>query len=161
MLFRSYNKPMHILIAADHRGFEAKQALVADLRSRGVEVEDLGAEALNPEDDFTQYAMKVGQRISENPSDRGILICGSGEGMAILANKYKQVRAALVWKPEVAEMARLHNDANIIVFPADYMPIADMAAAATTFLDTNFSWEERHVRRLEQIAVIEGSTYVH
>src|SRR4051812_35095747 len=103
-----------ILIASDHAGFAMKEKMVAVLRGMGYEVEDLGARSTEPTD-YPDYARPVAQEISEGEAARGVLLCGSGIGMDIVANRHPHVRAALAWTPEIAELSRKHNDSNILV----------------------------------------------
>ena len=139
-----------IFVGADHAGFALKQKLVAELKRLGYEPVDVGPQSLDPADDFPDYAKPVAEAVSRGEVARGVLTCGSGIGMAIAANRYPRVRAALVWDPEVAAMSRKHNDANILVLPARFMSEADGLATLGTWLDTKFEGG-RHQRRVEKI----------
>jgi ribose 5-phosphate isomerase B len=146
---------MRVYIASDHGGFPHKTPLSAALQESGYEVVDLGAHELDPNDDYPYYAELVGKAVQQEPNARGILLCRSGEGMQMAVNKMDGIRAALVWNAEVARETRQDNDANVIVLPADFMEQPDLVVATKAFLETSFSGEERHVRRLEQVARIE------
>ena len=146
-----YDRGM-LYLGADHRGFALKERLHPWLDGRGDAFEDLGATALDPADDYVDFAVAVAKKVSENPQyNRGILICGSGEGMAIAANKFKGVRAALCWNEASAKQSREHGDANILVIPADEFFSDAALAVIAAWLDTPFSGEERHVRRIKKI----------
>jgi ribose 5-phosphate isomerase B len=138
-----------ILIASDHAGFELKQKLEAQLRALGYDVDDLG-----PSDeqsvDYADYAHPLAQRISEGAAERGILMCGTGLGMSYTANRYPHVRAAVAWTPEIAALAREHNDANVLVLPARFVSEAAGTAILKAWLDTPFAGG-RHARRVEKI----------
>ena len=141
---------MKIYFAADHAGFDLKNVLIAHVRALGYEVEDLGANTLDPQDDYPDYVTPCAERVAAEPDARGIIIGGSGEGEAMAANRIKGVRAALYYggSQEIVTLAREHNNANIISFGARFV-IADEAKRATElFLKTPFSGDERHVRRL-------------
>ncbi|HSI20490.1 MAG TPA: RpiB/LacA/LacB family sugar-phosphate isomerase, partial [Verrucomicrobiae bacterium] len=120
----------------------------------GYEVEDMGTHSAESTD-YAEYAVKVGRAVQQDPNARGILLCRSGEGMEIAANKLKGIRAALVWRPDIAAETRRDNDSNILVLPADFVAEHDMLAIARSFLDTDFSGEERHQRRIDQIKALE------
>src|SRR5436190_13448806 len=107
-----------ILVGADHVGFKLKNRLVDELRRLGYEPIDVGPKTLDPADDFPDYAKPVAQAVSNGAVDRGILTCGTGLGMSYTANRFPNVRAAVAWSPEIAELARRHNDANILVLPS-------------------------------------------
>ncbi len=150
---------MTIYLGADHRGFELKEKLKEWLKDHSYAVEGLGADKLDPDDDYVDFAIAVAKKVSESVArpvesgtfQRGILICGSGEGMAIAANKFKGVRAALCWNEAVAKQSREHGDANILVIPADEFYADTALAVIAAWLETPFSGEERHVRRIKKI----------
>ena len=150
---------MTIFLGADHRGFELKEKMKEWLKDHGYTVEDFGAQKLEPEDDYPDFAIAVAEKVAENPEEhRGILLCGSGHGMDIAANKIKGIRATVVMSAEFAKRAREHNNVNIISLAADWTSPSDAAEIVRTFLETPFSGEERHVRRLRKIGNIENST---
>jgi ribose 5-phosphate isomerase B len=149
-------RPNKILIASDHAGFELKEKLEAQLTALGYEVEDLG-----PSDeqsvDYADYAHVLAKRISTDESQRGILLCGTGLGMSYTANRYPHVRAAVAWAPEIAELAREHNDSNVLVLPARFLGEAEGKAILKAWLDTPFAGG-RHARRVAKIERDENST---
>jgi ribose 5-phosphate isomerase B len=138
-----------IPIAADHAGFELKQKLVGVLRDLGYEPDDLGATSPTASD-YPDFAHPLAQAVSNGKAKRGVLLCGSGIGMDIVANRYPHVRAALAWNPEIAELSRKHNDANVLVLPSRFMSEADAERSLRTWLETRFEGG-RHERRVEKI----------
>lgn len=139
-----------IYIGADHAGFALKQKLVDELTKLGYEPVDVGPKNLDPADDFPDFAKPVAQAVSSGEVKRGVLTCGTGLGMSYTANRYPKVRAAVAWSPEVAEMARKHNDANVLVLPARFVSEDEGLAILHKWLDTNFEGG-RHQRRVEKI----------
>jgi ribose 5-phosphate isomerase B len=144
-----------ILIASDHAGVELKAALVAQLRGQGYVVEDLGP-AGEASVDYADYAHPLAQRISDGTAERGILMCGTGLGMSYTANRYPHVRAAVAWTPEIAALAREHNDANVLVLPARFVGEDEGKAILKAWLETPFAGG-RHARRVEKIERTEHS----
>ena len=138
-----------ILIASDHAGFALKEQLEAQLRELGYAVDDLGPSS-DASVDYADFAHPLARRISEGTAERGILMCGTGLGMSYTANRYPHVRAAVAWTPEIAALAREHNDANVLVLPARFVGEADGKAILKAWLDTPFAGG-RHVRRVEKI----------
>ena len=136
---------MKIFIGADHRGFELKEYLKKELA--GYEIVDCGNSVLDNDDDYPDYGTLVGKSVVENGT-LGIVICGSGVGISIGANKVNGVRCALCWREDVAKQAREHLDANVISIPSDFVTFDEALALAKTFLETKFTGEERHVRRI-------------
>src|SRR5262245_51555680 len=106
-----------ILIASDHAGFELKEKLARSLSELGFTVKNLGTDSADSTD-YADYAHPVAQQVSEGRARRGVLLCGTGLGMSYVANRYPRVRAAVAWSPEIARLARQHNDANVLVLPA-------------------------------------------
>jgi ribose 5-phosphate isomerase B len=145
-----------ILIASDHAGFELKEQLEAQLRELGYAVDDLGPNTADSVD-YADYAHPLAQRISEGAAERGILMCGTGLGMSYTANRYPHVRAAVAWTPEIAALAREHNDANVLVLPARFVSEAAGKAILKAWLDTPFAGG-RHARRVAKIERDENST---
>jgi ribose 5-phosphate isomerase B len=145
-----------ILIASDHAGFSLKQALEADLAAMGYSVDDLGPDSASSVD-YADYAHPLAQRISSGEAERGILMCGTGLGMSYTANRYPRVRAAVAWTPEVAALAREHNDANVLVLPARFVGEEEGRAILKAWLETPFAGG-RHARRVEKIERTEHST---
>lgn len=138
-----------IPIAADHAGFELKQKLVGTIRELGYEPQDMGAHSPEPSD-YPDLAHPVAQAVSEGSAARGVLLCGSGIGMDIVANRYPGVRAALVWDPEIAELSRKHNDANVLVLPARFITDDTGVEILRRWLATGFEGG-RHERRVQKI----------
>ena len=145
------NRVTPIPIASDHAGYELKQRLIPVLRSLGYEVEDLGTDS-PASSDYPDYAHPLAQRVSRGETDRGILLCGTGLGMSYVANRYPNVRAPVVWSPEIAELARKHNDANVLVLPARFLTEEQAVEIVKRFLDTSFEGG-RHARRVDKIEV--------
>jgi ribose 5-phosphate isomerase B len=139
-----------IFVGADHAGFDLKRKLVEELRRLGYEPVDVGPAALDPADDYPDFARPVAAAVSVGEARRGLLMCGTGLGMAYAANRFPRVRAAVAWNSEVAELSRRHNDANVLVLPARFVSDADAAAILRRFLDTPFEGG-RHQRRVEKI----------
>lgn len=149
---------MLIYIGADHRGFELKESLKNFLEKKGYEVVDVGAEKFDENDDYPDFARLVGMAINQDPiSRKGILICGSGVGVDIVANKFKRVRSSLIFNPDQAFMARNDDDANILSLSADFLNEEDAKKILGTWLATGFSGKEQHRRRIEKIGGIENS----
>lgn len=147
---------MKIYIGADHGGYRLKEGLKRYLAELGHEVEDMGAYELNPEDDYPDFVFPVAQRVASEPGSRGIVIGRSGNGEAIAANKVKGIRTALCWNEEIAKKAREHNNANVLSLGADYIDTEKVKIIVKTFLETPFSEEERHKRRIEKISLYEA-----
>ncbi len=139
-----------IAIGSDHGGFALKQALMAHLDKRGLACKDLGAYS-EASCDYPQYAKAVANAVASGECERGILICGTGIGVSITANKIPGIRAALCGDCFSAEAARLHNDANILCMGARVVGEGLALKIADTFLDTPFSNDARHIRRISQI----------
>jgi ribose 5-phosphate isomerase B len=148
---------MKIVIASDHGGFHLKQSILKLLDSRKIPYVDLG---VSSEDsvDYPDYAAKVAESLAKGEVDGGILVCGTGIGMAIAANKYRGVRAAVVTDPFTAQMSKEHNDANVIALGGRVLDEAKAAAAVQAWLDAKFQ-AGRHERRLEKIAEIENKNF--
>ena len=138
-----------ILIAADHAGVELKEKLGAELRKLGFAVRDLGTQS-KESTDYPDYAHPLAKEVSEGKAKRGVLLCGTGLGMSYVANRYPNVRAAVTWSPEVAELAKSHNDANVLVLPARFVTDEEAKKILRTWLETPFEGG-RHERRVEKI----------
>ena len=139
-----------IYVGADHAGFRLKQLLVEELGRLGYEPVDVGPKTLDPADDFPDYGRPVAEAVSEGKARRGILTCGTGLGMSYVANRFPHVRAAVVWSPEVAELARKHNDANVLVLPARFVSEEEGMEILHRWLETGFEGG-RHARRVAKI----------
>lgn len=145
-----------IFLGADHRGFELKEKIKERLIDEGLEVEDLGDHHLEKDDDYVIFAHKVADAVAIDPEEnRGILLCGSGAGVDMVANKVDGIRSALVFDVPRAIQAREHEDANIISLPADTLDEESVYEIVKTFLTTEFSGEQRHERRLEEMKEVE------
>jgi ribose 5-phosphate isomerase B len=135
---------------ADHAGFALKQKLVAELKRLGYEPVDVGPSTLDPNDDYPDYAWPVARAVSDGQAARGVLTCGTGLGMSYVANRLPHVRAAVVWSPEIAELSRKHNDANVLVLPSRFMSEDESLDILRRWLATPFEGG-RHERRVEKI----------
>jgi ribose 5-phosphate isomerase B len=138
-----------ILIASDHAGFALKERLEAWLREQGYSVTDLGTNS-DASTDYADYAHPLAQQVSDGIAPRGVLLCGTGLGMSYVANRYPHVRAAVAWSPEIAELARRHNDANVLALPARFLSEEEARQILERWLDTPFDGG-RHERRIEKI----------
>jgi ribose 5-phosphate isomerase B len=139
-----------ILIGADHAGFELKEKLKDELSRLGLEAEDMGAYAELPDDDYPDYAHPLARKISRGEAKRGILLCGSGIGVDIIANRYPHVRAALSWQPKIAELSRRHNDSNVLVIPSRFVSTDEAVEIMHRWIATPFEGG-RHTRRVAKI----------
>ncbi|MBI4142826.1 RpiB/LacA/LacB family sugar-phosphate isomerase [Candidatus Uhrbacteria bacterium] len=142
---------MHIAIGADHRGFPLKEQLKPWLIGLDHTVEDTGATALDPADDYPDFGVAVGRAVATDPDARGIVLCGSGIGIAIAANKVANVRAGTCATPEQCRNARADEDLNVLALSADALDFEHAKLVITAFLETPFSGAERHARRLEKL----------
>lgn len=142
-----------IYIASDHAGVDLKALLVNRIQSNGLVVEDLSPDTYEAVD-YPDYAHKVGKKISNEPDNIGILLCGSGNGngVSITSNKWKNVRAALCWNSEIATLARLHNNANVLCIPSRFVSVEDAIDILDYFLETKFEGG-RHERRVNKINI--------
>lgn len=144
-----------IYLGADHRGFELKSKIFTRLSDEGYEVTDLGNDHLDPSDDYVDFAQRVAGAVAGEKGNVGILFCGSGIGVDIVANKFDGVISALVFDIARAKQAREDEDANIISLPADILDIESAWEMVKIFLETPFSNEKRHERRLQKLREIE------
>lgn len=138
-----------IPIASDHAGFELKAKVTAQLEQMGYAVQDLGANSETPSD-YPDYAHPLAEEVSTGKAKRGILLCGSGVGVDIVANRYPHVRAALSWMPEIAELSRRHNDSNVLVIPARFVSDEEANEIVAKWMTTEFEGG-RHARRVNKI----------
>jgi ribose 5-phosphate isomerase B len=138
-----------ILIASDHAGFELKEQLERALTNMGFDVQDLGTDSTESTD-YADYAHPLAKQVSHGNVKRGVLLCGTGLGMSYTANRYPHVRAAVAWNPEIAKLAREHNDSNVLVVPARFVSEEQGIAILKTWLETPFEGG-RHTRRVEKI----------
>lgn len=144
---------MKIAVGSDHRGYPLKSRIALKLREEGHEVEDLGSEGTNSVD-YPDYAIPVAEMVAAGQADRGILVCGSGIGMSIAANKVKGVRAAFCRTVEEALMTRKHNDSNVLTLSEKSMDDPDIEELVRVWLETAFEGD-RHARRIEKITEYE------
>ena len=146
-----------IALGADHAGFEEKEKVKRTLEELGIEYEDMGtmtAESV----DYPDYAQKVAESVASGKYEQGLLVCGSGTGMAIAANKVKGVRAAVAWAPEIASLARQHNDANILSLPARFLTESQSADIVKAFFESDFEGG-RHGKRVDKIKGLEDADF--
>ena len=149
-----------IYLACDHRGFGLKEAIKKLLGEQGILHEDMGDFSFDADDDYVDFAQIVSQKIAENPCEhKGILTCGTGYGMSIVANKFPAVRAALAYTKEQAIQSREHGDANILILAADDIDESLAKDIVEVWLKTPFSQEVRHKRRLKKIEDIESKNF--
>lgn len=141
---------MTIAIGCDHAGFPYKDAIIRLLKKRGIEVLNFGTDSLESVD-YPDFIHPTANAIEEGKADLGVIICGSGNGVAMTANKHQGIRAALCWKTELAALARQHNNANVISIPARFVSKRMALAMVRTFLDTEFEGG-RHARRVGKIS---------
>lgn len=149
---------MKIAIGCDHGGINLKPVLLAHLDKRGIEYHDFGCYSKDSVD-YNDYAEKVGKAVARGEFDLGILICGTGIGMSIVANKIKGVRCAHCHDVFSAKMTKLHNDANVLAFGERVIGPGLMLEIVNAFIDTEFSGEERHVRRVDKIKKLEDENF--
>ncbi len=139
-----------VAIGSDHAGFDLKEKVKEHLKNNKIEFEDFGPFS-DDRADYPDYAHPVASAVENNNVDLGILICGSGNGINMTANKHQGIRSALCWQEDITEMARLHNDANIIALPARYMKEQEALNCVDIFLNTEFEGG-RHAARVEKIS---------
>jgi ribose 5-phosphate isomerase B len=144
---------MKIFLGSDHAGFHLKEKVFAYLSKRDYDVEDVGDKELSPEDDFPQFAQMVAIKVLGEDDARGILLCGSGQGMCMAANRFRGVRASVVWDEKEAKLTRNDNDSNVLCLPAriigDNEP--EWQSIIDAWLETPFANAERYVRRNRQL----------
>lgn len=140
---------MKIAIGGDHAATEMKKALINDLEAQGHQVQNFGTDS-SESVDYPDFGHPVAQAVAQNQADLGIVICGSGNGINMTVNKHKGIRSALAWKVELAELARQHNDANILALPARFISIEEGRAITKAFLKAEFEGG-RHQRRVDKI----------
>jgi ribose 5-phosphate isomerase B len=144
---------MRIALASDHAGYAEKERLKALLHDLGVDFEDLGTGS-EESVDYPDYAKRVAEEVANGRVDQGLLVCGSGTGMAITANKFPGVRAAVAWSEETAQLARRHNNANVLAIGARTTPAADIPKIVRAWFATEFEGG-RHAARVEKIGEVE------
>lgn len=139
-----------IPIGSDHAGFHLKEEIIAYLSKKGFEMKDVGCSS-EQSVDYPDFAHPVAAIVEENKDSKGILICGSGNGISMTANKHQGIRAAICWTEEIAELARLHNDANILVLPARFITLEEAIKIVDVFFNTSFEGG-RHQNRVDKIS---------
>ena len=144
---------MKVAIGADHAGYEQKEQIKRTLDDLGVNYEDMGTYSCDSVD-YPDYAKKVGEAVANGDVDQGLLVCGSGTGMAIAANKVPGVRAAVAWNEDIARLAREHNNANVLSLAARFTPVEEMDKIVRSWFGAHFD-AGRHERRVEKIGQIE------
>ncbi len=170
---RVYNVAMKVYLATDHAGYEIKNKVFQLLKNDGYDVEDCGPFSFDANDDYPDWISKAAEKISANPDDFGIIFGGSGQGEAIVANKFKNVRCAVFYSPqppvqaiditgavsqdsfEMIHLTREHNNANILSLGIRFLTPRQMLDAVKIFLETPFTGEERHARRIAKISLLE------
>lgn len=146
---------MKIAIGADHAGFEVKEKIKKQLEEMNLEVEDLGTNSLDSVD-YPDFGAAVGREVASGKADEGIIVCGSGIGIAIAANKVHGVRAAQAWNEETARLARQHNDANVLSIGARVLPAEEIPKIIQAWFDAKFEGG-RHQKRIDKISELEKS----
>jgi ribose 5-phosphate isomerase B len=148
---------MKIYIASDHGGYELKKELVNYLQEKGYTIEDMGNKKEDSQDDYPDFILPLAEKVAKEMGATGIILGRSGNGEAIAANKVKGIRAAVCLNVKMAKMAREHNDANILSLGADYVDLKTAKTIVDTFLETFFSKEEKHKRRVNKITSYESA----
>jgi len=138
-----------IAVGSDHAGFELKQIIIEHLSERNMNYEDFGTNCLDSVD-YPDYAKKVAEEVNSKDLIMGILVCGSGQGMAMTANRFKNVRAAICHNSDVAKVTRQHNDANVLCLGSRFIDISEAIKCVDVFLSTDFEGE-RHLKRINKI----------
>jgi glycine hydroxymethyltransferase len=146
-----FGKKLHVVIGTDHGGFAMKKQLISMLSDQGVSTSDMGAYELNEKDDYSDFGAAVASAVARKDATCGILICRSGVGMSIVANRLHGVRAAVVYDEKTAQKSREHNCSNILILPGDEIDVDKAKKIVQAWLNTPFSKEKRHIRRLEKI----------
>lgn len=148
---------MKVYIGSDHRGFRLKEKLEVWLKSKKFEIKDMGAYEYDPKDDYTLYAEKVALMVRDNEGSKGILLCGSGVGVDVVANKFDGIRASIGKTAKQVKAGREDDDMNILVIAAEFTNDRDAKKMTMAFLKTEFDKEARHERRLQEIKRIEAN----
>jgi ribose 5-phosphate isomerase B len=146
-----------IYLGADHRGYTLKEKLARWLFEEGFDFEDVGALSLDPDDDYTKYAAEVASLVASNEKNLGILLCGSGIGVDVVANKFDGVRSGIGKTPEQVREGREDDNMNVLVIAADFTKEGEATKMVKAFLETKFDPLTRHKRRLEEIEKIEAN----
>jgi len=144
-------RSVKVYVGADHRGYELKEHLKGWLEEEGYDVEDCGAYGFDPEDDYPSYAEDVARLVGADADSRGILLCGSGHGVDIVANRFSAVRSIVGFNADVIVQGREHENANVLSIPADWVTKKLAVEMVGDFLRTPFSEQARHKRRIEEL----------
>ena len=139
-----------IAIGGDHAGFDYKKAIIDALQEKGIEVKDFGPYSLDS-CDYPDYVHPLAQAVEKGDYTRGIIICGSANGVNMVANKYQGIRSAMVWTPEMVKLCRTHNDANVLALAARFLNLEDCKLFVDLFIETEFEGG-RHAKRVDKIA---------
>jgi ribose 5-phosphate isomerase B len=142
---------MRIHVGSDHAGFEVKNQLAEELRGSGHEVVDHGPFAYTEDDDYPVFCLRAAEAVAHDDESLGVVLGGSGNGEQISANKVRGVRAALAWTDDTARLARQHNDARVIAMGVRMHPVEDIMRFVETFIETPFSGDDRHARRIAML----------
>ena len=145
---------MKIYVGADHGGFKLKEQLKRHLKNKGYAVVDYGNSRLDPHDDYPDFALRVARQVAREPPSRGILICRSGAGVNIVANRIHGIFAVLTQIPKLLTMVRSHEDVNVLCLASDFTTLPKAKKLVNVFLSTRFSGAARHQRRMDKIARI-------
>jgi ribose 5-phosphate isomerase B len=140
---------MKIAVGSDHKGFELKEKVKAILKAWGYDVVDFGTDSTESVD-YSDYAIKVARSVAGGETERGVAVCWTGNGVSIAANKIDGIRATLAFNPEMAQLARAHNDSNVLTLSSKYLDISQLEGILKAWLNTNFE-DGRHTRRLSKI----------
>lgn len=151
--------PDTIYIGADHAGWDLKEALEEYLKENKFKVIDMGNENLVSDDDYPDFGYAVAKRVATEKGARGIVICGNAQGICIVTNKVKGIRAAIGFNADIAKSAREDDDSNILCLPGRHVSMKEARAIVDTWLNTDFSGAERHVRRLKKLEEIERQEF--
>ena len=146
---------MRVYLGSDHAGYELKMHLVNHLSKQDYDVVDVGPHGYDPEDDYPAFCLNTGAKVVADEGSLGIVIGGSGNGEQIAANKIAGVRSALAWNVEIAQLARQHNDSNVLAIGGRQHTLDEATAMAEAFLSTPFSGSARHARRIGQLTEYE------
>ncbi|MFC1788135.1 RpiB/LacA/LacB family sugar-phosphate isomerase [Patescibacteria group bacterium] len=148
-----------IYIGADHAGWELKEGLEGFLSDQGYKVVDMGNQNLVNDDDYPEFGHAVAKRVITDEDARGIVLCGNAQGICIVSNKVKGVRAATGFNKEAAETSRTDDNSNILCLPGRHLSLAEATEIVSIWLTTDFSGEDRHVRRLKKVEDIENQEF--
>lgn len=145
------NSLIRIGLASDHAGFKLKEVIINWLKDEGYTVTDYGCQSAEP-CDYPDFAHPLARSVSEGHCNTGLSLCGSGNGINMVVNKYPGIRSAICWNREIASLARLHNDANVCALPARFLVPSEAIAIVKIFLETDFE-AGRHLRRIKKIPI--------